>query len=400
MQRQVIAIFASAFYPHIGGVEEVVRQVGKEYLRRGMGVVVITNRWPRALPVHGELDGIPVYRIALRTPERSVKARVSYALTHLLIQRQVLGVLRKHRCNLLHVHCVSSNGYYALLAKNALGLPLVVTTHGERTMDATQIYQHSPFLNKVLRELITVADHITACSRQTLDDLQQYWGRPFGTRGSVVYSGVAPGDFSDASPYKCERPYILAMGRLVRQKGFDLLIEAFAKAGLDVDLLIGGEGPERNSLENMIRELELTNRVRLIGRADRSHAVALFAGCRFFVMASRQEPMGIVNLEAMAVGKAVVAPRVDGVPEIVLHEETGLLVPCGNVDAFTSALVRLNSDSELRERLGAAGKLRVKNFDWSEIAEQYLDIYERVFEKNGRYGENECAGNSRGTVLL
>jgi len=385
MRQQTIAIFASAFHPHLGGVEEVVRQVGKEYLRRGIGVIVITNRWPRSLPVFGELDGIPIYRIALRTPERSLKAKVSYALTHKLIRRRVIGIVRKHHCNLLHVHCVSSNGYYALIAKNALRLPLVVTAHGERTMDSNQIYQHSSFLNGVLRKLMIAADFVTACSRRTLEDLENYLGRPFGARGSVVYSGVAPDDFAGAIPYDTPRPYILAMGRLVREKGFDLLIQAFAKTDMDVELLIAGEGPERLSLEHQIRDLGLEGRVTLFGRADRTQAVALFAGCRFFVMSSRQEPMGIVNLEAMAAGKAVIAPRVDGVPEIVVDGETGLLVPSGEIDGYAKAMMRLNSDPELRRRLGEAGKLRVQNFGWPKITDQYLEIYSRIMAKNCGY---------------
>lgn len=381
-----IAIFASAFYPHIGGVEEVVRQLAAEYRKCGIGVIVITNRWPRSLPRHEELDGIPIYRLALRVPEGSLKARVNYLLTHAIIRRGMIGILRKHRINVLHVHCVSSNGYYALLAQQQLKLPLVVTTHGERTMDAAQIYQHSVFLNGVLRELLAEADHITACSRQTLEDMEQYSGKSFGTRGSVIYSGIAPLDFQGAVPYGNPRPYVLAIGRLVPQKGFDLLIEAFSKAGLDLELLIAGEGPERESLERLVRELKLEKSVRFLGRADRSKAVSLFAGCRFFVMPSRQEPMGIVNLEAMALGKSVIAPRVGGVPEIVVDNETGLLVPGGDVAALAQAMVRLDGDDALRSRLGEAGRIRAQKFGWPEIGGQYLDIYRNIIAKRVHAG--------------
>lgn len=373
-----VAIFASAFYPHVGGVEEVVRQVANEYRKRGIGVIVITNRWPRSLPRREELDGIPIYRLALRVPEGSLKARVNYGLTRSLIRRQVIDIVRRHKADVLHVHCVSSNGYYALLARRKLMLPLVVTTHGERTMDAGQIYQHSAFQNNVLRELLAEADHITACSRETLDDVEQYGGTSFGSRASVIYSGIAPRDFDNAVPYPNPRPYVLGMGRLVPQKGFDLLIEAFAKANLDVELLIAGEGPERESLERLVASLGLQKRVRLVGRADRPKAVSLFAGCRFFVMPSRQEPMGIVNLEAMALGKAVIAPRIGGVPEIVIDNETGLLVPGSDVTALAQAMVRLDGDERLRLKLGAAGKVRAQKFGWPEIGGQYLDIYRSI----------------------
>ena len=389
-----IAIFASAYYPHVGGVEEVVRQVASEYRRRGIGVIVITNRWPRSLPRHECLEGVPVYRFALRVPEGSLKARVNYRLTHSLIRRRIIEVLRKHEINFLHVHCVSSNGYYALLARRQLMLPMVVSTHGERTMDAAQIYQHSAFLNKVLRELLAKADHITACSRQTLDDMEQYSGQSFGARASVVYSGIAPRDFEGAIPHGNTRPYILGMGRLVPQKGFDILIRAFASAKLNCELLIAGEGPERESLERLAHSLDRNSSIRFVGRADRLTAVSLFAGCQFFVMSSRQEPMGIVNLEAMTLGKAVIAPRVGGVPEIVIDNETGLLVHGGDAAELAKAMMRLDQDDELRARLGANGKVRARQFGWPEICDQYLDIYRSVIATHASVRDCNAAGRN------
>lgn len=282
-----VALLASAFYPHVGGVEELVRLVGREFQRQGIGVVVITNRWPRSLPKFEEYDGLPIHRLALRTPEGSLKARVNHFLTHGLIRGQVSEILRRYKIDLIHVHCVSSNGYYALSARKALGLPLVVTTHGERTMDATRIYDRSPFLNGVLRQLLAEADHITAVSRHTLDDMETYWGQSFGTRASVIYNGIDLSDFENGAPYEAGCPYILGIGRLVSQKGFDLLIRAFALAKVaGWKLLIAGEGPEHATLENLIRELGLREHAKLLGRADRSLAAALFRGCEFFVLPS------------------------------------------------------------------------------------------------------------------
>ena len=79
-----IAIFASAFYPHVGGVEELVRQLAHEYKRRGLGVIVLTHRWPRSLPVFEEFEGIPIYRLAMRVPEGGAKEQTLYlSLIHI-----------------------------------------------------------------------------------------------------------------------------------------------------------------------------------------------------------------------------------------------------------------------------------------------------------------------------
>jgi glycogen(starch) synthase len=378
-----IAIFASAFYPHVGGVEELCRQLAHAYRAAGHECIILTNRWPRSLPEFEEYEGIPVYRLAMRVPEGSLKARANYRLTHNSIRREMLSILRRHKIDVLHVQCVSSNGFYALLAKRELGLPLVVSTQGERTMDAGRLYEKSPFANRILRELLKEADAISACSENTLNDLAEWYGSDFGDRSRVIYNGIRLADFDAALKFEHRRPYILGIGRLVPQKGFDVLIRAFAHAGIEShDLVIAGEGAERGALEALVAETGIGGRVRFLGRADRAQIVALFCGCEFFVLPSRMEPLGIVNLEAMAAGRAVIASRVGGVPEIVQDGETGLLVPAEDIPALATAIQRLALDHGLRERLGVAGRGRVKSFDWEAIAEKYLELY-RIHSRRG-----------------
>ena len=130
------------------------------------------------------------------------------------------------------------------------------------------------------------------------------------------------------------------------------------------DLLLAGDGPERAALEQLARDLKLGEKVKFLGRAERPVAVSLFKGCSFFVLPSRLEPQGIVNLEAMACGKAVIASKVGGVPEIVLDGETGLLFPGEDVAALANALTRMADDAALRARMGAAGRARAETLDW------------------------------------
>ncbi|BCW98667.1 MAG: hypothetical protein KatS3mg024_1494 [Armatimonadota bacterium] len=374
-----IAIFASAFYPHVGGVEELCRQLALESMRKGHRVIILTNRWPRSLPEHEELEGIPVYRLPFRVPDGSLKAHVSYHLTHRQIVRRMLGILRKHAVDVLHVQCISSNGYYAMVAKQAMGLPLVVTAQGELTMDASGIYQRSGYMRRTLRRILNVADAITACSRATLQELEEWYATPFGERAEVIHNGIRLADFQDERPLPERPPFILGIGRMVPQKGFDLLIEAFRRAGTaDMDLLVAGDGPELAALKELAAASGLDGRVLFPGKADRQTAAALFRECAFFVLPSRHEPFGIVNLEAMAAGKAVLATRVGGVPEVVLDGETGILVPPEDVDALAEGIRRLAGDPSLRERLGAAGRERAELFSWDAVTEKYLMVYRKV----------------------
>lgn len=386
-----VAIFASAFYPHVGGVEELCRQLAHDYRRRGMDAIVVTNRWPMDLPAFESYEGIPVYRVTMRTPDGSAKNRAKHLLTHPLVRRRLYGILRRHAVGLLHVQCVSVNGYYALSAHRDLKLPLVVTAQGERTMDAGKLYERSAYMNGVLRSLLAEADAVTACSGDTLADIQGYFGKPLGDRASVVYNGIQLTDFGGVMPDRPhERPYVLGIGRLVPQKGFDVLIRAYAEAQragdalAGQDLVLAGEGPERAALESAARAAGVEGRVRFFGRADRPAAVALFRHCELFVLPSRLEPMGIVNLEAMASGKAVVASRVGGVPELVADGETGVLVPPEDPAAMAGAIVKLINDADLRTRLGAAGRARAELFGWPAIADEYLAIYNQVLDRSVR----------------
>jgi starch synthase len=228
-----------------------------------------------------------------------------------------------------------------------------------------------------MRRTLLAADAITACSGQTLEEAAQFMnaGQP-NQFGRVIFNGVSLRDFEGISSHKHPRPYIFAIGRHVPQKGFDLLLRAFDEAGeIGHDLLLAGDGSESPRLREFANSLSTRDKIHFLGRVMHDRAVELFAGCSFFALPSRHEPQGIVNLEAMAAGKAVLASRVGGVPEIVTDGETGILLPPEETAAWVSAIRRLCSEPELRNRLGAAGRARSTAFDWKEIASQYLEMY-------------------------
>lgn len=374
------AIFASAFHPSLGGVEELVRQLAHAHRREGTPTLVLTERWPRSLPAFEEYEGIPVFRFPMRVPDGSLRAHTSYWLTHSRIRRQVRELLVRQRIEVLHVQCVSSTAHYALAAQEDLKLPLVVSLQGELGMDAGGLFQQSAFARRLMRRALERGDRITACSAQTLDEAEKFRGKAFGKRARVVYNGIRLADFHGVVPHPHPRPYVLAIGRHVPQKGFDVLLNAYAQllraSEADHDLILAGEGEIRGELERLRDRLGLQQRVYFTGRVDRQMAARLFTGCSFFVLPSRHEPLGIVNLEAMAAGKAVIASAVGGVPELVRDGETGLLVPGGDPAALAVALKRLISSPQLRETLGGGGKARAAEFDWSVIAAQYRELYQ------------------------
>jgi glycosyltransferase involved in cell wall biosynthesis len=374
-----VAIFASSFHPHLGGVEELTRQLAHQQRRAGGSPLVVTMRWPKSLPAVDEHEGIPVRRHLFRLPERGLRWQVAYAVDHARTERAIVRQLQERSVDIVHVQCVSGNGWYAQRAARRLGLPLVVTLQGELTMDADRVYETSTVLPRLLRELLRNADAVTACSGHTLREAEQFTGVELGERGHVIHNGVDVDEIRRAQPASRARPYILAIGRHVPQKGFDVLIDAYAtvlRAMPDApDLVIAGDGPQRPELEKQVADLGLAERIEFPGRCDRPTTASLFRGCELFVLPSRHEPQGIVCLEAMAAGKPVVATRVGGVPEVVLDGECGVLVDPGSSAALADALFAVSRSPSLRDQLCFASLERAEQFTWTSVADSYNAVY-------------------------
>jgi glycosyltransferase involved in cell wall biosynthesis len=183
-------------------------------------------------------------------------------------------------------------------------------------------------------------------------------------------------------------PVMAHVGALVGHKGQKHLVEAMPlvrREVPDAHLVIFGEGELRGALERQIRERRLDKHVLLAG--FREDVLQLVKSADLFVMSSVTEGLGSTVLDAMAMGLAVVGTRAGGIPEAVVHEETGLLVPPGEPKPLASSMVRLLKDAALRRRFGDAGRARVaEHFGVDRLVEGTLQSYERAldFEASSR----------------
>jgi glycosyltransferase involved in cell wall biosynthesis len=183
-----------------------------------------------------------------------------------------------------------------------------------------------------------------------------------------------------------DTPCLLVAAALVQRKGIDVLVDALARLAeedLFPTLWIAGEGPQRGALEHLTRDRGVASRVRFLGYRD--DVADLLAACDIFVLPSRREGLGVAALEAMALGRPVVATRVGGLGEAVLHERTGLLVPPDDAEALRAALARLLREPALREHLGAAGPARIaQRYHAEAMVEAYERLYFEVLEERER----------------
>ena len=372
-----IAVLPSSYQPHIGGVEELTRQLAIAYGRKGKHVIVVTNRWPRDLPREEVLDDIAVYRLPFRFHHRSLRSRVSYPLTNRRISDSLHTILREHEIEVLHVQCVSTNAHYALRAQRALAIPLVVTTQGELTMDAAQLFQRDPHMADLLREASEQADLVTACSAKTLLDLEHFLGHSLeGAR--VIHNGADVPTFADAAPLDLGYPYVLSIGRLVAQKGFDVLLRGWAtlRRAPGMRLLIAGEGPERQGLVSPRRSAADRRIGGVLRSTDRATTPRLFAGSTAVVVPSRSdEGLPLVAIESLAAGRPLVTTRSGGVVEAVTDGVNGLIVERDDAPGLAAALQRIVDDPRTAAKLGRAAQDRARDFDWNVLADRYLDSF-------------------------
>lgn len=185
-------------------------------------------------------------------------------------------------------------------------------------------------------------------------------------------------------PASTRRNAVIGIGRLDRQKGFDLLIEAFAAVSDKHprwDLVIFGEGPEREALEEQVGRLRLTERVRLAGVTEAAQQELATAG--IFVLASRYEGFPNALAEAMAAGAAVIAADCPTGPgEMVVDHHNGLLVPPEDVVALAAALDEAMSDEHLRVSLGEAAREIVDSFSAHKVFELWLEVIDRAIQRS------------------
>lgn len=179
-----------------------------------------------------------------------------------------------------------------------------------------------------------------------------------------------------AEPLAAERPFIVSAGRLVRQKGFDLLIKAFAdsRAARDLDLVILGQGPLEAALKAQAAALGVADRVRFPG--FQANPWAWFARARLFVLSSRWEGFGNVVAEALACGAPALVTDCDfGPREQVEHGRSGWVAASDDAGALAKAMDDLLGDPALAARLAAGGRVRARAFDLGRIAAAYSELF-------------------------
>ncbi len=284
------------------------------------------------------------------------------------------------RPEVVHAHWWLPSGWLA----SGLHLPFVVTCHGSDV----RLLERSALLRVLARPVFARAAATTAVSRFLADDIVRQLGsgvaNPFVTPMPVDVDRFAAG----RSVPKAEPPRILYAGNLVPAKGVDVLLRAVAelrRRSLAVELKVLGEGPALPVLQALAGELGLEGVVTWSRFLPQSAMPAEYGASTITVLPSRgrAEGLGLSLVEALLAGCAVVGTPVGGIPEVILHEETGLLARDGDVADLAAQLARLLADVPLRRRLTEAGAARARDAHAPEASiQRFRTLYGDVARRH------------------
>jgi glycosyltransferase involved in cell wall biosynthesis len=321
--------------------------------------------------------------------------RSLYALAPVVLGsalRTARSIVRRERIELVHVHWVVPNGPIGAVTARRHGLPLVVSLHGSDMA----VSERSRAIARLTRSTFAHASAVTAPSGDLLERATRLGAHapleriPYGADVENIAArsgardemrarlGLDDGDVA-----------VIALGRLVPMKGFDVLVEAMARADApNLRLLVVGDGSERASLEARVDRLGLGTRAIFAG-AVAPQAVPDFLAASDVVAVPSIHYEGYVDglpnvaLEGMAAGRPLVASRAGGLPELVRPGENGLLVPEGDVDALAAAVQTLAGDPDLRARMGAAAQRLIREeLTWDAVAERFESVYEKAVARS------------------
>jgi glycosyltransferase involved in cell wall biosynthesis len=274
-------------------------------------------------------------------------------------------LVRELRTDIVHTHLVHADVYGGLAAR-IRGTRLVSTKHNDDP------FRTGPF-RFVERGLARLSDRIVTITDSLRDFTVERVGIPESKVQTIHYGLDAPPEAWGVNPPDAvpgDARILLAVSRLSTQKGIDIAVRALAELQPHIVLVVLGEGPERQALEQLAAHIGVADRVFLPGRVP--DVGAWLRRASVFVHPARWEGFGLAVLEAMLAGLPVVASNVSSLPELVVDGETGLLVPLDDPSAFASAV-----ESALgRPELGAAGRERAATeFSVARMADRTAGLY-------------------------
>jgi phosphatidylinositol alpha-1,6-mannosyltransferase len=363
------------FPPHIGGIQRMAQELGERLVKSCDDFLLIAPKVKGWREVDAKLP-FEVYRVP--SSKGSFAGLVGLHLVPLLRKRRFDVALGAQWQSTLGPLLHRGDGPHQL--KHVFAMVIgreILTRHYEMWPLAPATYA------RVRKSTLDRVDGLIGISRYSLG-LAQELG--VTTRSQVVLLGVDPQSLTpgDATATRERlglqgKSVLLSTGRLVPRKGVDTVLHALQRIRESVPALkylVVGDGPDRERLERLARELRVADIVSFLGRVSDEERIELYRACDVFVLAAREERpdvegFGLVLLEASACAKPVVSTNSGGVPEVVVNDKTGLITPANDAASLADTVLRVLSNPGFASELGQAGRRHVEErANWDSVARE------------------------------
>lgn len=300
-------------------------------------------------------------------------------------------ILKKEKISTIHAHWILPQGFLGVVFKKIYKIPLIITVH------AGDIFPlNNRFLKKIAKFSLDNCDYCTVNSTATKKAVLEISNRIRDIR--IIPMGVDLRLFnpnkknkSIKNKLKIKKQVLLTVGRLAEKKGFKYLIKAMPavlKKFPEAKLIIVGSGPEKEDLIKLSNELKINKNIIFTGELQNKILPEYYATADVFILPSiitktgDTEGLGVVLLEAIASGTAVIGSGVGGIPDIIKNGKTGLLVKQKNPGELAKAIIKLLSDNNLRKRLIKNGQRHiVEGYSWDKVSRKFYEIYNKLVLK-------------------
>jgi len=378
-------IVTDQYTPMVGGVTTVTRGLATEFANRGHKV------WVAAPGVQArdsqDIDhNVDIYYFSSFRWPIYEGMRIPF-LPFIPFRR----LLKKIEPDIIHIHSPVVLGNIAQIEASRLGKPVVITNHYlpvnlSRSLRAdTKISK--PFNAMFYSYLVRLCNRCEYVTAPTMTALNLLYEHGLHAPARVISNGIDLRRFSPRQPDKQllrrfmlpqDRPLILSVNRLSREKRIDVLIDAAAKLTQNMHLVIASIGPDEAGLRAQVKRLKLNDRVTFLGFIEDAELASLYCLADIFVIPSQAELQSLTTMEAMASGLPVVAADAYALSELVQHHSNGFLFQRGNSSEMAAYLDLLLGDAVLRKQMGARSLEIIAKHDRRLILDQWEALYQRI----------------------